>query len=187
MSKVNVSQSDVAKYTVSPLSSKKVLTKPATSMQMFIHYLKGKGEALNLDNLGAKKLVSASILKENAFDKEGSVQRRFLVSVAKKFQDGVKGYTFNNSYNVGKEIGIWAFGRGTISGEFIGKVTKLKTGDFSLVGEIRYKFSDVFEDPYDTFNLVGGSWDPNGTPYKIINTIIHKVSTTVTAAEANKK
>lgn len=67
MPKINVSQSNVTQYTSSPLSSKKVLAKPATSMQMFVHYLKGKGEALNLDNLGAKKLIAASILQENAF------------------------------------------------------------------------------------------------------------------------
>ncbi|MDO4907327.1 hypothetical protein [Neisseria sp.] len=146
MPKINVSQSNVAQYTSSPLSSKKVLAKPATSMQMFVHYLKGRGEALNLDNLGAKKLIAASILKENAF-----------------------------------------VGSGTLSGEFIGKITKLKTGNFSLIGEIIYKFSDVFEDPYDTFNLIEGSWDPNGTPYRITDTIIHKVNAVVTAEAVNRK
>ena len=106
MPKINVSQSNVAQYTSSPLSSKKVLAKPATSMQMFVHYLKGRGEALNLDNLGAKKLIAASILKENAFGRKGTVEKRFLEEVAADFTKGIKKYTFINSYPFGSEIGI---------------------------------------------------------------------------------
>ncbi|MDO4907325.1 hypothetical protein [Neisseria sp.] len=142
---------------------------------------------MNLDNLGVKKLVSDSILRENAFNRRGNIQRRFLVSTAVNFTKGIKKHTFINSYAFGSEIGIWAFGSGTLSGEFIGNITKLKTGNFSLIGEIIYKFSDVFEDPYDTFNLIEGSWDPNGTPYRITDTIIHKVNAVVTAAEVKQQ
>lgn len=36
-----------------------------------------------------------------------------------------------------------------------------------VTGVVNYKFTDIFEDPYDTFDLVPGSFDITGTPYKI--------------------
>lgn len=150
---------------------------------MYLHYLYGKGEALNLDNLGAKKLVSAVILKEGAFKRKGSIERRFLSTVAKRFGKNKTNYTFENNYNIGSEINIWAFGSGVIGGKFVGKINKLKSGDFSIVGTITYTFTDEFKDPYDTDDWVDGSWDPNGTPYKIKDTIIHKVNTLITTQE----
>lgn len=122
-----------------------------------------------------------SFLKDGACKKQGSIETRFLTDVARKFKQGEKNYTFRTSYDVGSEIGIWAFGSGVIAGVFVGNINKLKTGDYSIIGTVTYTFSDIFGDPYDTFNWTKASWDPNGTPYKISDTIIHKVHTVIYA------
>ncbi len=129
----------------SPLSSKVNLSRPAESMEMFAHYRLGKGENLTLDNLGASKLVSNAIIKDGAFGKHGSIQSRFTRDIAKKFLKGNNDYSFLNGYDVGSEIGIWAFGSGDIGGKFVGSITQLKSGDISVIGTIDYRFSDIFK------------------------------------------
>lgn len=154
---------------------------------MYAHYKLGRGESLNLDNLGAKKLISHVILKQHAFGIQGSIRERFLLDIVADFLEGKRKYTFNNNYDIGSEINIWAFGSGVIFGEFFGKITKLKSGDFSVIGKIVYQFSDIFEDPYDTFDWVDGSWDPYGTPYKITDTIIHQENAVIYATKAHER
>lgn len=42
-----------------------------------------------------------------------------------------------------------------------------------------YQFSDVFEDPYDTFNWIPDSYDPNGKPYRITGTWSENIDKTL--------
>lgn len=88
------------------------------------------------------------IIKDGAFGKHGSIQSRFTRDIAKKFLKGNNDYSFLNGYDVGSEIGIWAFGSGDIGGKFVGSITQLKSGDISVIGTIDYRFSDIFRDPY---------------------------------------
>lgn len=178
---------ELPKISISPLSSKINLSRPVTSAEMYAHYLLGNGESLNLNNLGATELVSNAIIKDGAFDKHGSIQSRFTRDIAEKFLEGNNDYSFLNGYDVGSEIGIWAFGSGDIGGKFVGSITQLKSGDISVIGEINYKYSDIFRDPYDIKNWVQGSWNPNGTPYNITGSIKHNVNTVVSLKDLKRK
>ena len=170
---------------LSPLSSKKNLDRLATNSEMFDHYRFGKGEALTLDNLGATETLNKVILRRGAFDREGSIQSRFGVQIAEKYDNGDSDYSFDNGYNFGAEGLPWAFGSGDLSGIFNGNINKLSNGSFHLQGQVTYKFSDIFQDPYDTWDWVEGSWDPNGTPYKITGMIKNNINTVITPEEIN--
>lgn len=58
-------------------------------------------------------------------------------------------------------------GSGMLEGEFKGTVVKQDDGAYKITGHIEYHYTDRFEDPYDTFNWVPGSWAPYGTPYDV--------------------
>lgn len=167
----------------SPLSSTKILNRPATNREMYLHYLYGNGEDLTLKNLGAEDLMRAAIIKHGSFEREGSIESRFTAQIAKKFENGSSDYSFNNGYDFGSESLPWAFGSGNLSGEFKGQVTKLQSGDFHVVGQATYYFSDIFQDPYDTFDWFEGSWDPNGKPYNITGEIKNNINTVVTSED----
>lgn len=147
--------------------------------EMFSHYLHGQGQPLTLENLDSLGLLKEAVIREGAFGKEGSIQSRFIKQLVRKFKIGDKDYAFENSYNVGKEIGIWAYGSGVIAGKFEGSIDKNSAGDIRISGKINYVFKDEFKDPYDTFDLIPGSWDPNGTPYKINGNWSNYINTTV--------
>ncbi|MDU8925624.1 hypothetical protein RYD26_12110 [Pasteurellaceae bacterium LIM206] len=66
--------------------------------------------------------------------------------------------------------GVWAMGSGKLSGEFIGTKKDNGDGTFYVKGKIKYYYSDRFEDHYDTFNMIDGSWDLFGVPYDIEET-----------------
>lgn len=170
----------------SPLSSNKNLNKLATNTEMFQHYRFGKGEALTLDNLGAKEALNKTILRKGAFGREGSIQSRFGVQIAEKYDNGDSDYSFDNGYDFGSEDLPWAFGSGNLSGVFNGDINKLKNGNFHVQGQVTYKFSDTFQDPYDTWDSVEGSWDPNGIPYKITGEIKNNINTVITPEEIDK-
>ena len=103
-----------------------------------------------------KQLVN----QDGAFGKEGSIQGRFIQQV-------IQGETrFKNAYKWGDEM-VWAMGSGMLEGEFKGTVVKQDDGAYKITGHIEYHYTDRFEDPYDTFNWVHGSWDPYGTPYDV--------------------
>lgn len=147
--------------------------------EMFNHYLHGQGQPLTLENLGSLELLKRTVVRKGAFKKSGSIQSRFIKQLIRKFKIGDKDYTFKNSYNVGKEIGVWAYGSGVIAGEFDGVITENSVGDIRISGKINYFFKDKFKDPYDTFDWIPGSWDPNGTPYKIIGNWSNYINTTI--------
>ena len=147
--------------------------------EMFNHYLHGQGQSLTLENLGSLELVKKAVIEEKSFGKDGSIQSRFIRQLIRKFKIGDKDYTFENSYNIGKEIGIWAYGSGVIAGEFNGVITENSVGDIRISGKINYFFKDKFKDPYDTFDWIPGSWDPNGTPYKITGNWSNYINTTI--------
>ena len=164
----------------SPLSSDKNLNRLANSTEMYQHYRYGKGEALTLENLGSAQLLKDSVLKEGAYQRESSIQDRFIQNdLFRKFKEGDKNYTFSNSYDVGKEIDIWAYGSSVISGKFSGTIEKNSAGNTRISGKIDYRYTDEFEDPYDTFDNFPGSWDPNGTPYKITGSWTNYVNQTI--------
>lgn len=150
---------------------------PVSNSMMLTHYMYGLGQPLSLENLGTQQLVQDAVLKEGAFHKEeGSVQSRFQDQIIKKYKNSETDYSFDNGYDVGDEIGVWAFGSGTIEGQFEGAVEENSSG-YVLHGKIKYQFSDVFEDPYDTFDLIPGSWVPNKDPYHIYGSWENQVNT----------
>ena len=164
----------------SPLSSDKNLNRSANSVEMYQRYRYGKGEALTLENLGSAQLLKDSVLKEDAYQRESSIQDRFIQNdLFRKFQEGDKNYTFSNSYDVGKEIDIWAYGSSVISGKFNGTIEKNSAGGIRISGKIDYRYTDEFQDPYDTFDNFPGSWDPNCTPYKITGSWTNYVNQTI--------
>jgi hypothetical protein len=63
-------------------------------------------------------------------------------------------------------------GGSTLSGEFNGVLNINQAGGFNYLGDIKFNYSDVYEDPYDLFNndifgLAPPKFDPFGTPYPI--------------------
>ncbi|OLF40244.1 PAAR domain-containing protein [Psychrobacter sp. Rd 27.2] len=147
--------------------------------EMFNHYLHGQGQPLTLENLGSLELLKKAVVRKGAFKQDGSIQSRFIHQLVRKFKINDKDYTFENSYNVGKEIGIWAYGSGVIAGKFEGVINKNSVSDIRISGKINYFFKDKFKDPYDTFDWIPGSWDPNGTPYKITGSWSNYINITI--------
>ncbi len=73
--------------------------------------------------------------------------------------------TFRNSYRFHRDK--WFIGSATLSGDFTGTTTVFPNGAYIYTGEATIDFYDIFTDPYDTFNLFDGEWNPDGSPYNI--------------------
>ena len=148
------------------------------SMKMFSHYNKGNGRDLTLSEMGLSTGVKELVVEDGAFGREGSIQDRFIQDIAAgkgKNPDG--SYTFENAYEFGDEM-VWAMGGGMLKGTFKGDVIHNADGTVTLKGSIEYRYSDEFKDPYDTFDMVPGSFDAGGTPYAISETWTSDVSGT---------
>lgn len=134
---------------------------PWGNMRMLEHYTGDSGKSMTLTEMGLSVDLKQLVNQDGAFGKEGSIQGRFIQQV-------IQGETsFKNAYKWGDEM-VWAMGSGVLKGEFKeGTVVKQDDGAYKITGCIEYRYTDRFEDPYDTFNWVPGSWDPYGTPYDV--------------------
>ena len=133
---------------------------PWGNMRMYKHYTENSGKSMTLTEMGLSVDLKQLVNQDGAFGKEGSIQGRFIQQV-------IQGETrFKNAYKWGDEM-VWAMGSGMLEGEFKGTVVKQDDGAYKITGHIEYHYTDRFEDPYDTFNWVPGSWDPYGTPYDV--------------------
>lgn len=131
------------------------------NMKMYEHYTGGSGDTVSLTDMGLSPDVQALVTKDGAFGKNGSIQSRFIENQVLKGN-----YSFENAYEWGDEL-VWAMGGGMLKGEFKGEVVANGDGTFDVKGQIEYRYTDEFKDPYDTFDTIPGSWDPNGKPYGI--------------------
>lgn len=136
--------------------------RPWGNADMYSQYTAGGGRPVSLSEMGLDQKVKDLVTKEGAFGKSGSIQGRFIDQIASNPQEN----TFENAYEFGDEI-VWAMGGGRLEGEFNGDVIDNGDGTVTIKGTIKYDYSDRFEDPYDTFDRVDGSWDPFGTPYDV--------------------
>lgn len=135
---------------------------PWGNMRMYKHYADNSGKSMTLTEMGLSVGLKQLVNQDGAFGKEGSIQGRFIQQVIQD-QDDTR---FKNAYKWGDEM-VWAMGSGMLEGEFKGTVVKQDDGTYKITGHIEYHYTDRFEDPYDTFNWVSGSWDPFGTPYDV--------------------
>ena len=129
-------------------------------MRLYEHYTGDSGKPMTLTEMGLSTDLKQLVNEDGAFGKKGNIQDRFIQQV-------IQGETsFENAYKWGDEM-VWTMGSGMLKGEFKGTVVKQDDGTYKLTGHIEYHYTDRFEDPYDTFNWVPGSWDPYGTPYDV--------------------
>ena len=136
---------------------------PWGNMRMYKHYADNSGKSMTLTEMGLSVDLKQLVNQDGAFGKEGSIQGRFIQQVIQD-QDDTR---FKNAYKWGDEM-VWAMGSGVLEGKFKeGTVVKQNDGAYKITGHIEYHYTDRFEDPYDTFNWVSGSWDPFGTPYDV--------------------
>ncbi|MBP4134426.1 hypothetical protein [Gallibacterium anatis] len=143
---------------------------PVTSFDMMKHYWSGKGNAVTLQQLGLFEKVKSLVKTPNQLGKQNghSVQGDFIQQIIKNNRK-----SFRNTYSFRQNVGalainnpLWAIGGAIIEGQFSGNAVS-ENGKFYLKGEISYKFYDKFTDPYDTFNLIPGEWNPDGDSYDI--------------------
>lgn len=152
---------------------------PVTSFDMMNHYWAGKGNSVTLQQLGLFEKVKSLVKTPNQLGKQNnhSVQGDFIQQIIKNNRK-----SFRNTYSFRQNVGmlaindpLWAIGGAIIEGQFSGNAVS-ENGKFYLKGEISYKFYDKFTDPYDTFNLIPGEWNPDGDSYDINGKWIEPVS-----------
>lgn len=159
---------------------------PVTSFDMMNHYWSGKGNSVTLQQLGLFEKVKSLVKTPNQLGKQNnhSVQGDFIQQIIKNNRK-----SFRNTYSFRQNVGalainnpLWAIGGAIIEGQFSGNAVS-ENGKFYLKGEISYKFYDKFTDPYDTFNLIPGEWNPDGDSYDINGKWIEPVSVEISQTD----
>lgn len=152
-------------------------SKVYNSIDLYQHYRSGSRKDLMLSDIGLSDKVRPLVIKNKALGKETSVQSAFISQVKKGER-----ISFSNSYPFGKEANLpidplWAIGSAKLEGRLSNVKAFPHTKDTYLVSaNIDYEFTDKFTDPYDTFNLVGGEWNPDGEPYYLKDRWSNKVN-----------
>ena len=131
-----------------------------SSLDMYCLYRSGQLKNITLRQLGLLDKIQNVVEKGILTKKLGDpIQKRFLDQIKKG------SYGFNNSYQF--EFYKFAIGNATVNGIFNGTVSQNDDGTLHVEGTITYRFTDIFTDPYDTFDFFSGEWNPDGVPYNI--------------------
>ncbi|GIQ60562.1 hypothetical protein Flavo103_36980 [Flavobacterium collinsii] len=142
-----------------------------TTNDFFDHYHNGNGEEVSLTSMGLRDEVIASDVYLQMMTNVNNQIENFVHDQVSKGSNysGKFEFTwdFNNVYDFTSTSGLFAIGRATISGVFLGSFVIDEAGKINVNGTIDLDFHDRFEDPWDIINLTNGSWDPTGVPYDI--------------------
>lgn len=137
------------------------------SFDLWQKYKNGNNNPISLEEIGVQDEIRQLIKTPNQLGKKNghSLESDFI----KQILDGKT--SFKNSYQPRSVMSnvchpLWAMGGITIMGDFDGDVTQ-NGEEYYLNGNINYEVIDKFTDPYDTFNLLKGEWNPDGKPYDI--------------------
>ena len=137
----------------------------------FDHYNNGNGEEVDLDSIGLKDNVINSDVYLQMMTNVNNQIENFVHNQVKLGSNAPGTYQFswdfNNSYDFTLVKDLFPIGAATIDGKFLGSFTIDGNGNINVNGTLDLNFHDRFEDPWDLFNLVPGSWDPSGDPYDI--------------------
>ncbi|WP_433168903.1 RHS repeat domain-containing protein [Treponema putidum] len=146
-------------------------TKEFSSTDLYDLYKSGRGRNVTLSQVGLSSKIQKAVASNPALTKnKGSVQSRFI----NQLKSGGADEKFKRTYDFGSVV--FAIGGATVSGQFDGTVTKNENGTTHIEGTITYSFHDTFTDPYDTFNVTTGEFNPDGKPYKITETWTVKIN-----------
>jgi|GEM_PF-1551058 len=137
--------------------------------EFFDHYFNGNHAPVDLDEIGHGDSIRESDEYEGIIERFGdqikdSIQQYIIDNDLPNGFTGTFTHNFVNSYSFVGDI--FAIGTATISGEFEGTFVIDENGEFTWQGVTEINFSDTFEDPYDIFNIVPGTYD-NGDPFEI--------------------
>ena len=145
-------------------------TKEFSSTDLYHLYKSGKGKNVTLSQVGLSSKIQKAVASNPALTKnKGSVQSRFI----NQLKAGGASEKFKRTYDF--ESVVFAIGGATVSGQFDGTVTKNENGTTHIEGTITYSFHDTFTDPYDTFNVTAGEFNPDGKSYEITETWTVKI------------
>ena len=145
-------------------------TKEFSSTDLYHLYKSGKGKNVTLSQVGLSSKIQKAVASNPALTKnKGSVQSRFI----NQLKAGGASEKFERTYDF--ESVVFAIGGATVSGQFDGTVTKNENGTTHIEGTITYSFHDTFTDPYDTFNVTAGEFNPDGKSYEITETWTVKI------------
>jgi len=146
-------------------------TKEFSSTDLYDLYKSGRGRNVTLSQVGLSSKIQKAVASNPALTKnKGSVQSRFI----NQLKSGGADEKFERTYDFGSVV--FAIGGATVSGQFDGTVTKNENGTTHIEGTITYSFHDTFTDPYDTFNVTTGEFNPDGKPYEITETWTVKIN-----------
>ncbi|MEM5948954.1 hypothetical protein WKV44_10445 [Spirochaetia bacterium 38H-sp] len=147
-----------------------------SSKELFFMYRSGIGRDVTLEQIGYAEEVEKAVLHSEELTKGlpggGTVMSRFLKQIASGNEDFGRSYEFGNV--------CWAFGGATVTGKFEGTREKMEDGRVHIKGTISFTFFDDFSDPYDTFDVIPGKWNPDGRPFSITHEWSVSVDTVVT-------
>ena len=145
-------------------------TKEFSSTDLYDLYKSGRGRNVTLSQVGLSSKIQKAVASNPALTKnKGSVQSRFI----NQLKSGGADEKFERTYDFGSVV--FAIGGATVSGQFDGTVTKNENGTTHIEGTITYSFHDTFTDPYDTFNVTAGEFNPDGKSYEITETWTVKI------------
>jgi len=136
-------------------------------------YASGFGKDVTLSQVGLLDKIKNAVasnpnIREGSKNDGKTIQDAFITNdIIGSGKD-----SFENSYDFTGEI--FEIGGATVSGKFVGSVTKNADGSHHVKGTITYSFSDIFQDPYDMDRVKadpsGKAANFDGVPYKITDT-----------------
>ena len=137
-----------------------------SSWAMYQHYRNGGGD-LTLEQMGLQNEVRNYPTTQEALGRFGNQISNKAETLASQLTPGTHDFkdSFERSYDFTGDK--FAFGSATLSGDFKGTLNVGEDGSFSFSGSADIGFHDVFTDPYDTFDVIPGEWNPDGASYNI--------------------
>lgn len=140
-------------------------------IDFFSHYDNGNGQAVNLNDMGLRDdVILSDVYLQIMTNVNNQIEALVHDQVAKgNNQPGTYQFTwdFNNTYDFTLVPDLFALGGSVLGGQFSGTYTLDADCNINVNGTLSMNFHTTFEDPWDIFNVIPGSWDGTGTPYSI--------------------